>query len=50
VPLPVPLAPDVIVIQEAPLVAVQPHVGPALTLVLPLPPLELKEALVPESV
>jgi hypothetical protein len=48
--LPVPLAPAVIVIQEAPLVAVQLQAGPALTLALPVPALEVKDALVAERV
>jgi hypothetical protein len=39
VPLPVPLAPDVIVIQPALLVAVQAHPLAAVTLTEPLPPL-----------
>jgi hypothetical protein len=46
----VPLAPAVMVIQEAPLEAVQEQPEPAVTLTLPLPLLELNEALVADSV
>jgi len=45
VPLPVPLAPAVIVIQVAPLVAVQLQPLVAVTLELPLPPPDENEAL-----
>jgi hypothetical protein len=40
VPLPVPLAPPVTVIHAALLVAVQLQVEPAVTAVLPVPPLD----------
>ena len=50
VPLPVPLAPDVIVIQVALLVAVQGQPLLAATLELPLPPPEGNEALAGEIV
>jgi hypothetical protein len=46
VPFPVPLLPEVIVIQPAVLDAVQEHPLPAVTLTLPLPPLAPNEALV----
>ena len=38
VPLPEPLAPDVMVSQLTPLVAVHAHPVPAVTFVLPVPP------------
>jgi hypothetical protein len=47
VPFPVPLPPDVIVIHDALLVAVQPHAVPVVTLTVgPAPPLPLIDALV----
>jgi hypothetical protein len=42
VPLPVPLAPDVTVIHDAWLTAVQPQPLPAVTVTLPSPPLDPK--------
>jgi hypothetical protein len=45
-PLPEPLAPEVILIHDALLVAVQPQPLPALTPTLPVPPAAAKEALV----
>ncbi len=42
VPFPVPLAPLVIVIQLAEVVAVQPHVGPVMTEMSKLPPCRAK--------
>jgi hypothetical protein len=49
VPLPVPLAPDVIVIQPTLLLAVQAHPPGAVTLTVPLPPLELYDLVVADS-
>ena len=46
--MPLPLLPPVTLIQLAPLVAVQLHPVPAVTLTLPLPLLEEKDALVDE--
>ena len=48
-PLPVPLLPAVMVIQEAPLAALQGQPVAQVTPTLPLPPLEASEALVDES-
>ncbi len=44
-PVAVPLLPEVIVIQEALLVAVQEHPEPAVTLTVPVPPEGLKDLL-----
>jgi len=46
VPLPVPLVPDVIVIHESMLDAIQVHVDPALTVTEPVPPAADADALV----
>ena len=46
VPFPLPLLPEVIVIQLTLLVAVQLHPLDVITLTLPLPPLEAKDLLV----
>jgi hypothetical protein len=43
VPSPVPLLPEVIVIKESGVVAVQAQPAPAVTFTLPVPPLEPKD-------
>ena len=50
VPFPLPLVPDVIVIQLEPLLALHAHPPGALTLMLPLPPLDVLDALVGDIV